>query len=60
MKSAQTFLSHQCQKLYFSFVKKIIKSSAKGHMKKTIVTLFLNFLMLFFNIRDVIVEAGVD
>lgn len=29
-------------------------------MKKTIVTLFLNFLMLFFNIRDVIVEVGVD
>lgn len=59
MKSAQT-LSHECQKLYFSFVKKIIKSSAKAHMKKTIVTSFLNFLVVFFfNIRDVIVEAGV-
>lgn len=52
MNNAYTFLSHEWQTLYFTFVKKIIKSSAKVHVKKSIVTPFLGFLMFFLNIRD--------
>lgn len=52
MKKAQTFLSHEWQKLYFTFVKKNNKKLSKSPHGKAIVTLFLNFLVFFLNVRD--------